>query len=118
MPSRILNSLLSVPFAWTSTLPSVSTPSTSKRITLIGRAFASTVTLEHLRTPQVGEVHDTGDAAAVDDDDRRDLALLHDAKRLDRQSRRRDRHRAARHDVAGAQVEYPRFAVHVPPQVA
>src|SRR5258708_1581061 len=80
-PSRILNRFDSVPSPFTMMVPSVSTPSTSNRSNLI----AVTV-LEHLRAPEVVQVHDAfHDAALIDDDDRGDLVSLHDAQRLDRE---------------------------------
>src|SRR5438046_558237 len=126
MPSRMSNRLLSVPSVCSRILPSVSTPSTSKRISLIRDAFAcvdinSRVRRsKHFRSPEVVEVYDSGDApgVAIDDRNRRNLPLLHDVERFGCQRRRWDRHWSARHDIGRRELENAWRAIHVPPQVA
>ena len=52
---------------------------------------------DHLRAPEVVQVHDAFDASlGVDHDERRDLALFHEPQRLDGEHRAADRHRLAR----------------------
>ena len=55
---------------------------------------------------------------AVGDDDRRDLALLHDVQRFGCQRGRRHGHRIPRHDVAGGHREDVGAALHVTPKIA
>src|SRR5215470_6233190 len=113
------------------TAPSVRTPSTSRRISLMREALSSRFRVpgswfkvlsvsEEFSAPEVVEVHDSGDTARVliDDDDRRDLAGFHDVESLDGERRRRNRHRTSRHDVGGRQPANVDAALHLPPQVA
>src|SRR5581483_4959509 len=151
VPSLMSYRLLSVPSACRSSAPSVRTPSTSNRISLMRaarsaisalstyapkhpRTYAPThprthapthpstlstpTTLKQLRPPQIVQVEDAGDARGVRHDERRDLPLLHDVQRLDRQHRSRDADRVARHDVGGGQQQDVVGSLHVPPQVA
>ena len=73
-------------------VPSVSTPSRrQKQPDTRGRSLSRQATSdsEHLRPPQVVEVHDSLDGPLlVDDDDRRDLVRLHDPERFDREHSR------------------------------
>src|SRR5580765_813636 len=102
MPSRMPNVLLSVPSAWIWTRPSVSTPSTSNRISLIGCACSSTdkcfcppwspipepwpLTSHELRPPEFVQVHNTGELSlGAGDDDGRDSPPLHDVQRFGRE---------------------------------
>src|SRR5258708_4914671 len=115
-PPRMLNCFDSLPSPFTMMRQSVSTPSTSNRSNLI----AVTV-LEHLRAPEVVQVHDSfHDAALIDDDDRGDLVRLHDAQRFDSEHGGADRLRPARHRLAGGEREHGgrRPGHHQPPQGA
>src|SRR5262245_26711134 len=104
VPSLMSNCLLSLPSGCSRILPSVSTPSTSKRTSLIWRACASITA----PSPEVVQVDDAGDAlrvVAVGNDDRRDLALLHELERFGRQRARRDGDRISGHHILRVQLE-------------
>src|SRR5262245_1600101 len=88
-PSRMSKRLLSLPSACRRILPSVSTPSTSNRISLTFAALAVTDTAgtpgtrsKHLRPPEIVQVHDAGDPVVVGHDDRGDFALFEEVQRL------------------------------------
>ena len=124
MPSRIANDLLSVPSAWTSTRPSVSTPSTSNRISRTRRPWiartldATGPTRAPSARARAGARPRRRGGDAVDDDDRRDLALFHDVQRFGGERAGRNRDGAARHHVRRLQRQEIAVPRHVAAQVA
>src|SRR3989442_10513334 len=122
-PSRTWNALASPPPGRNITVPSVITPSTSvstRRKRRHRAARASSFTLDHLRLPQVMELDDpVGLALGVHDDERGDLARLHQVQRGGGQLAAADQDRARGHALLGGAVEQAvAVPLHLPPEVA